>query len=52
MWSAGNIGRKCIAKIVSDTVLPVLVGLQQKVGKSVLSITSFPSIIILENTLH
>jgi hypothetical protein len=32
--------------------LPLLVDLQQKVGELVLSITSYPSIIILENTLN
>jgi hypothetical protein len=32
--------------------LPLLVELQQKLGELVLSITSCPSIIILENTLH
>jgi hypothetical protein len=30
--------------------LPLLVDLQQKVGKLVPSITSYPAIIILENT--
>jgi hypothetical protein len=32
--------------------LPLLVDLQQKVGTLVLSITSCPAIIILENTLN
>jgi len=32
--------------------VPLLVDLQQKVGELVLSITSCPSIIILENTLN
>jgi hypothetical protein len=32
--------------------LPLLVDLQQKVGELVISITSCPSIIILENTLN
>jgi hypothetical protein len=32
--------------------LPLLVDLQQKVGELVISITSRPSIIILENTLN
>jgi hypothetical protein len=31
--------------------LPLLIDLQQKAGKLVVSITSCPSIIILENTL-
>jgi hypothetical protein len=32
--------------------LPLLVGLQQKVERLVLSLTSYPSIIILENILN
>jgi hypothetical protein len=36
---------KCVPK------LPLVVGLQQKVGELVLSETSCPSMIILENTL-
>jgi hypothetical protein len=32
--------------------LPVLVDLQQKVGKLVISRTSFPSVVILENALN
>jgi hypothetical protein len=55
---------KSIAKIASDTErikvhpymsvlkLPLLVDLQQKVDELGLSITSCPSIIMLENTLN
>jgi hypothetical protein len=55
---------KTIAKIVLDTErmkvhpymsvlkLPLLVDLQQKVGQLIISITTAPSIIILENTLN
>jgi hypothetical protein len=56
----GGFGRKGITKIILDTErmkntaihvcvlkLPLLVELQHKVGESVLSITSCPSIIIL-----
>jgi hypothetical protein len=32
--------------------LPLLVDLQQKAGELVLSITFYPSVIILENTLN
>jgi hypothetical protein len=60
----GGFRRKITAKIVSDTegmednpYMPVLklilmVDLQQKVGELVLSITSCPTIISLENTLN
>jgi len=59
----GGFRRKDTAKIVSGTELmkntymsvlklPFLADLQQKVGELVLSITSCPSIIILENTLN
>jgi hypothetical protein len=60
---AGGFGRKRIVKIVSDTErmkntpilvcakLPLLVDLQQHVGELLLSISSCPSIIILENIL-
>jgi hypothetical protein len=56
-----GFGRKKYLKIVSDTErmknspihvcakLPLFVNLQQNVGELLLSATSFPSIIILEN---
>jgi hypothetical protein len=63
-WLADGFGRNSIAKIVSDTEqmkkmhpymsvlkLPLLVELEQKVGKLVLYKTSSPSVIISENTL-
>jgi hypothetical protein len=37
---------------VSVLKLTLLVDLQQKLGELVLPTTSYPSIIILENTLH
>jgi hypothetical protein len=63
-WSTGGFGMKYVAKIVWDTErmkntpiqicaeLPLLVELQQKVGKLVLSISSCPSFIILKNNLN
>jgi hypothetical protein len=62
--SPGGFGRKSIATIVSDSErmnvqqfmfvrkLPLLVDVQQEVGELVLSATSCPTIIILENTLN
>jgi hypothetical protein len=65
MWRfAGSFGRKSIEKIVPDTErmkntpthicakTALLFDLQQKVGESVHSINSCPTIIILENALN
>jgi hypothetical protein len=63
-WFAGGFGRKSIAKMcqtlnelklhpyMAVLKLPLLVDVQHKVGELVLSITSCPSIIILENVLN
>jgi hypothetical protein len=61
--SAGGLGRKSIAKIISDTErmkntplhvcakIALLVDLQQKVGEIVISTISCPSVITLEQPL-
>jgi hypothetical protein len=47
-----TVNKLRIHPYMSVLKLPFLVDIQQKVGKLLLSITSCPSIIILENTLN